>query len=271
SDNLVRQETIETASTVTRIVPESTVNSESNSTVIIAQNNQTEPISSELINLDINYTLQKAINLANSRSGASYNPSSISQRGYRHHYGRSQSVVEGQGSVYESQMHKLSPSEADNTVLPLNRAENATKRLSGHLQSQPEGIQHCIAAQRVPDPFGSVEELHELLPDCEKILGPSQHLQVTQWIEFIDGKEKHDSVNRRMEEKQPTTTQSMAKNSPSNHQQKFQCEKEAKSSEQGQRKSTSHKNLEPGLQNPKDLAGFHGKCFQMARKRRKPD
>ncbi|MBW0505789.1 hypothetical protein O181_045504 [Austropuccinia psidii MF-1] len=77
----------------------------------------------------------------------------------------------------------------------------------------------------------------------------------------IDGKEEHDAFDSRMEEKQPSTTQESSKNSPSSHQQKFQHEKTATSSEQGQRKSTSYKTLHPGLQNPKHLAGCHGKCI----------
>ncbi|MBW0588285.1 hypothetical protein O181_128000 [Austropuccinia psidii MF-1] len=93
----------------------------------------------------------------------------------------------------------------------------------------------------------------------EKIPGPSQHLQVTQWMESIDGKEEHDALNSRMEEKQPSTTQKSAKNSPSGQQQQFQCEKAATSSEQGQRKGTSHKTLQPGLQDAME------NVFQMAR------
>ncbi|MBW0591813.1 hypothetical protein O181_131528 [Austropuccinia psidii MF-1] len=65
--------------------------------------------------------------------------------------------------------------------------------------------------------FQTVEKLHELLPDCDKISGLSQHLQVTQWMEYIDGKEKHDAFNSRMEEKQPSTTQESAKNSPNSN------------------------------------------------------
>ncbi|MBW0504381.1 hypothetical protein O181_044096, partial [Austropuccinia psidii MF-1] len=149
----------------------------------------------------------------------------------------------------------------DNTVLPSNRAENATRSLSGHKESQSQGLKQCISAQNVPDPFRSVEKLHEFLPDCEKIPGPSQHLQVTQWMAFIDGKEKHDAFNSRMEENPPSTTQASAKKSPSSQQQQLQCEKDAKSSEQGQRKGTSHKTLRTGLQNPKDSAGCHGKCI----------
>ncbi|MBW0527658.1 hypothetical protein O181_067373 [Austropuccinia psidii MF-1] len=99
------------------------------------------------------------------RLGASYNPSRSSQKGHRRDYGRGQLVTEGQG------------------------AETATRRLSGHIQSQKEGLQQCIAAQRVPDPCRSVKKLHEFLPDCEKIPGPSQHLQDTQWMASLDGKE----------------------------------------------------------------------------------
>ncbi|MBW0575098.1 hypothetical protein O181_114813 [Austropuccinia psidii MF-1] len=100
----------------------------------------------------------------------------------------------------------------------------------------------------------------------EKIPGPSQHLQVTQWIASIDGKEEHDAFNSRMEEKQPSTTQASAKNSPSSQQEEFQCEKAATSSKQGQKQGKSLKALQPGLQNPKDSAGFHGKCISDGQK-----
>ncbi|MBW0516049.1 hypothetical protein O181_055764, partial [Austropuccinia psidii MF-1] len=257
------QENIETASTATSIIPASTANSDYNDSVIIAQKNQPEPISSELINLDIRNTLQKAMNLANRTS---YNPSRNSQKGYRHDSGRSQSVTDGQGSVNGSQTDRLCHYEADYTVLPSKRAETATRSLSGHIKSQPEGLQQCIAAQIVPDPCIPVEKLHEFLPDCEKIPEPSKNFQVTQWMASIDGKEKHSSFNSRMEEKQPSTTQESAKNSPSSQQQKFQCEKAATISEQGQRQGTSQKTLLPGLQNPKDSAGCHGKCISDGQK-----
>ncbi|MBW0542785.1 hypothetical protein O181_082500 [Austropuccinia psidii MF-1] len=79
--------------------------------------------------------------MASARSGASYNPSSSSQKGHRHDYDRGQSVTEGQGSVYASQSNKLVHSEVYNTVLPSNRAETATRSLSGHIRSHPEGLQ----------------------------------------------------------------------------------------------------------------------------------
>ncbi|MBW0582275.1 hypothetical protein O181_121990 [Austropuccinia psidii MF-1] len=90
--------------------------------------------------------------MPSTRSGASYNPSSSSQKGHRHNYGRSQSVTEGQGSVNGSQTDKLCHSEAYNTLLPQNRDDTTTKSLSGYMKSQPEGLQQCIAAQRVQDP-----------------------------------------------------------------------------------------------------------------------
>ncbi|MBW0568218.1 hypothetical protein O181_107933 [Austropuccinia psidii MF-1] len=124
--------------------------------------------------------------MPSTRSGASYKPSSSSQKGHRRDYGRSQSDTEGQGSVKVFQNNKLSNSEADDTILPLKRADTTTRSLSGQLQSQLEGLQQCTAAQRVPDSCRSVEKLHELIPDCKKTPGTSQHLQVIQWMKSID-------------------------------------------------------------------------------------
>ncbi|MBW0521877.1 hypothetical protein O181_061592 [Austropuccinia psidii MF-1] len=74
--------------------------------------------------------------MPSTRSGASYNPSSSSQKGPKRDYGRSQSVTEGQGSVDDLQINRLCHSEADKAVLPSKRADTATRSLSGHLQSQ---------------------------------------------------------------------------------------------------------------------------------------
>ncbi|MBW0533016.1 hypothetical protein O181_072731 [Austropuccinia psidii MF-1] len=124
--------------------------------------------------------------MPSTRSGASYKPSRSSQKGHRHDYGRSQSDNKGQGSVKDFHNNKLSNSEADDSILPSKRSDNTTRSLSGHLQSKPEGLQPHTAAQRVPDPCRSMEKMHELIPDCKKIGGSSQHLQVTQWMASID-------------------------------------------------------------------------------------
>ncbi|MBW0546947.1 hypothetical protein O181_086662 [Austropuccinia psidii MF-1] len=161
--------------------------------------------------------------MPSTRSGASYKPSNSSQKGHRHDYGRSQSDTEVQG--------------------------------------QPEGLQQCIAAQRVPYLYRSVEKLHELIPDCKKIPGSFQHLKFTQWMASIDGKEEYDAFDSRMEEKQASNTKASAKTSPSGQKQQFQCEKAATNSKQGQREGTSPTALQPGLQVPKYSAGCHGKCI----------
>ncbi|MBW0587191.1 hypothetical protein O181_126906 [Austropuccinia psidii MF-1] len=75
----------------------------------------------------------------------------------------------------------------------------------------------------------------------------------------IDGEEKHDALDTRMEDKQPSTNQESAKNSPSGQQQQFEREKAATSSKQGQRKGTRNQTLQPGLQDAME------KVFQMAR------
>ncbi|MBW0519199.1 hypothetical protein O181_058914 [Austropuccinia psidii MF-1] len=209
---MVRQEKFETASTVTSIIPASTVNSDHNSTIIVTQNNQPAPFSFELVNLERSNTLEKAKDLANR---ASYNPSSSSHTGNRRDYGRGQSGTEGKGSVDDFQTAKMGHSEADNNILPSKQAHTATTSLSGHIQSQPQCIQQCTSVQEVPDPCRPVEELHEFLPDCEKIPGPSQYLHFAQWMAAIYGGEKHDAFDTRMEEKQPSTTQTSAKNSSS--------------------------------------------------------
>ncbi|MBW0562335.1 hypothetical protein O181_102050 [Austropuccinia psidii MF-1] len=117
--------------------------------------------------------------MPSTRSGASYNPSRSSQKVHRRDYGRSQSATGGQGSFDDLQINKLCHSEAYNTILPSNRADTATRSHNENMKSQPEGLKQCISAQRVPDPCRSVEKMHEFLPDCKKIPGPSQHLQVT--------------------------------------------------------------------------------------------
>ncbi|MBW0575399.1 hypothetical protein O181_115114 [Austropuccinia psidii MF-1] len=183
--------------------------------------------------------------MPSTRSGASYSPSSSFQKGNRRDYGRSQPGTEGKGSVDDFQTTKIGHSDADNTILTSRRAYTATRSLSGHIQSQPQSV------QGVPDPCRSVEKLHELLPDCENIPGPSKYLQIAQWMASIDGEEKHDALDTRMEEKPPSTTKASAETSPSGQQQQFQREKAATSSKQGQREGTSPKPYSQGYRIPK--------------------
>ncbi|MBW0563899.1 hypothetical protein O181_103614 [Austropuccinia psidii MF-1] len=76
--------------------------------------------------------------MPSTRSGEIFNTSSSSPKVYINDHGRSQSVAEEKESVKKSQTDKLCHSEADNTILPSNRTDTATRGLSGNLQSQPE-------------------------------------------------------------------------------------------------------------------------------------
>ncbi|MBW0514689.1 hypothetical protein O181_054404 [Austropuccinia psidii MF-1] len=121
--------------------------------------------------------------------------------------------------------------------LPSNRADTTTRSLSVHIQSQPERLQQCIAAHRVPDPLRSVEKLHEFLPDCEKLPGPSRRLQVAQWMAFIDGKEEYCSLSSRMEGKQLSTTQESAKTAPVGRSSNYNVKKQTQAQNKGKGKA----------------------------------
>ncbi|MBW0571493.1 hypothetical protein O181_111208 [Austropuccinia psidii MF-1] len=83
------------------------------------------------------------------------------------------------------------------------------------------------------------------------MFGSSQHMQVTQWMASIDGKEKHDALNSRMEGKQPITTQASAKKSPSNQKKKFQYLNQPQAQNQGKGKAPAPKRYTQGYRNPK--------------------
>ncbi|MBW0580376.1 hypothetical protein O181_120091 [Austropuccinia psidii MF-1] len=81
----------------------------------------------------------------------------------------------------------------------------------------------------------------------------------------IDGKEEHDVFNSRMEEKQPSTTQASAKNSPSNKQQQLQREKQPQALNKGKGKAPATKTYSQGYRIPKIQQDAMENLFQMAR------
>ncbi|MBW0515426.1 hypothetical protein O181_055141 [Austropuccinia psidii MF-1] len=159
---MIRRENIETASTVTTIIPASTVNSDHNSTIIITQNNQPEPISSELITLDIANTLQKAKNLANNQEPA-INP-------------------------------KADPKKVIDMIMAEAKQLQKEKELTPPQKASVEiykAIQKAYNNVLQPKEYQILEDLWKNCMNCyltEEIPGPSQHLQVTQWMTSIDGK-----------------------------------------------------------------------------------
>ncbi|MBW0573240.1 hypothetical protein O181_112955, partial [Austropuccinia psidii MF-1] len=144
-------------------------------------------------------------------------------------------------------------------------AETATRSVSGHMKSQAEGLQQCIAAQRVPDPCRSVEKLHGFLTDSEKIPGPSQHLQVTQLMESIDGKEKHDSFNSRMEENNTPPPKQVPKTAPVASRSNSNVKKQPKAQDKGKGKAPATKTYSQGYRIPKIQQDAMSNVFQMAR------
>ncbi|MBW0490380.1 hypothetical protein O181_030095 [Austropuccinia psidii MF-1] len=200
------------------------------------------------------------------RSGARYNPSRSSQKVHRRDYVRSQSVTKGQGSVDEFQINKLCHSEADDTVLPSNRADTTTRGLSGHIRRHPEGLKQLIEAHGVPDPCRSLGKLHEFLPYCEKNPGPSEHLQVNEWMVSIDGKDEHDAFNSSMEENNPQPPKQVPKTDPIANSSNSNVKKQPQSQNKGKGKALATKTYSQGYRIPKIQQDAMENVFQMARK-----
>ncbi|MBW0574888.1 hypothetical protein O181_114603 [Austropuccinia psidii MF-1] len=166
------------------------------------------------------------------RSGASYNPSSSSQKGNRRDYGRSKSGTEGK---------------------------------YGHIQSQPQSLQQCTAVQEVPDPCRSVEKLHEFLPDCEKVHGLSQYLQVAQWMASIDGKGKMMLLTLEWWKNNPPPPNQVAKTAPVASSSNYNVKKQTQAPNKGKGKAQAPKPYSQGYRIPKIPQDAMENVFQMAR------
>ncbi|MBW0576831.1 hypothetical protein O181_116546 [Austropuccinia psidii MF-1] len=175
------------------------------------------------------------------RSEDSYNPFRSSQTGHRCDYGRSQSVTEGQV------------------------ADTATRSLIGSIKSHTEGLQQCIEPQRVPDPCRSVEKLHEFLPDCEKVPGPSQHLQVTQWIASIDGKKNMMLLTEEWRKINPPPLKQVPKTAPVASSSSSNVKKQPKAQNKGKGKAPDTKPYSQCYRIPKIKQDTMENLFQMAR------
>ncbi|MBW0573327.1 hypothetical protein O181_113042 [Austropuccinia psidii MF-1] len=110
-----------------------------------------------------------------------------------------------------------------------------------------------------------MEKLHEFLPDCEKIPGPTQYLQVTQWMASIDGKEEHSSFNRRMQEKQPSNTQASSKKAPVARSSNSNVKKKPQAQSKGKGKAPATKPYSQAYRIPKIQQDSMENVFQMAR------
>ncbi|MBW0534756.1 hypothetical protein O181_074471 [Austropuccinia psidii MF-1] len=145
------------------------------------------------------------------------------------------------------------------------RADSTTRSLSGHIQSQPEGLKQCISAQRVPDPCGSVEKLHEFLPDCEKIPGPSQHFQFTQWMASIDGKAEQVLSTVEWRKNNPPPPKPVQKTAPVASSSNSNMKKQPQAQNKGKGKAPATKPYSQGYRIPKIQKDAMENVFQRAR------
>ncbi|MBW0529987.1 hypothetical protein O181_069702 [Austropuccinia psidii MF-1] len=79
--------------------------------------------------------------------------------------------------------------------------------------------------------------LHEFLPDCERIPGTSQHLQVTQWMEYIDGKEKMMLLTAELKKNNPPPPKPMPKTAPVASSSNFSLKKQPPAQNKGKGKA----------------------------------
>ncbi|MBW0490578.1 hypothetical protein O181_030293 [Austropuccinia psidii MF-1] len=190
--------------------------------------------------------------MPSTRSAESYDPSESSQKGYRHYYGRIQSVSEGKGSVNEAQTDKLCHPEADNTVLPSNRAETTTRSLSKHFKSQKKILQECTSEQRIVNTSRTLEKLHESYLTVRKLLGhPDTYKLLNGWHPFVE-KNNMILLTEEGRKNNPPPPKQVPKPSLSVQKQQLKCENTATHSEKWQGKSTSHKNIQKRLHKTKD-------------------
>ncbi|MBW0575225.1 hypothetical protein O181_114940 [Austropuccinia psidii MF-1] len=82
-----------------------------------------------------------------------------------------------------------------------------------------------------------MEKLHEFLTDSEEIPGPSQHLQVSQQMASIDGKDQHDALNSRIEENNPPPPKQASKTAPVASSSNFNVKKQPQTQNKGKGKA----------------------------------
>ncbi|MBW0544437.1 hypothetical protein O181_084152 [Austropuccinia psidii MF-1] len=194
------------------------------------------------------------------RSGASYNPSRSSQKGYRHDYGRSQSVTEGQGSVNESQIDRLCHSDTNNPFPLQTQLKIPQQAFVKIYKSSQKAYNNALQHKEY-------QILADLWKNCmnssltvRKFLGNQKTCKLLNGWNPLMEKKKMILLTAEWRKNNPPPPKQVPKNSPNSQKKQFQCKKAVTSSGKGLRKSTSYKALQPGIHNPKDSAGCHGKC-----------
>ncbi|MBW0594185.1 hypothetical protein O181_133900 [Austropuccinia psidii MF-1] len=124
---------------------------------------------------------------------------------------------------------------------------------------------NALQHKRVSDPCRSVEKLHEIIPDCKKIPGSSQYLQVTQWMASTDGKEEYDAFNSRMDENIPSPPKRVPRPAPVASRSNSNVKKQPQAQNKGKGKAPAPKPYSQGYRIPKIQKDAMENVFQMAR------
>ncbi|MBW0519031.1 hypothetical protein O181_058746 [Austropuccinia psidii MF-1] len=108
-------------------------------------------------------------------------------------------------------------------------------------------------------------KLHEFLPYCEKVHRPSQHLQVTQWMASIDGKENMMCLTVEWRKNNPPPPKQVPKTSPVARSSNSNVKKQPKAQNKDKGKEPASNPYSQGYRIPKIQKDAMGNVFQMAR------
>ncbi|MBW0530532.1 hypothetical protein O181_070247 [Austropuccinia psidii MF-1] len=257
---MVRQENIEAASTVTSIIPASTGNSDHNSTVIITQKNQSEPIPPEFINLDISNTLKKAKDLANNQEPA-ITPQAALKKVI--------DMIMAEANLLQKDKGQFMTSKLINyVILKLIILFYLQKELTPPQEASVDKYKASQKAYNNTLQHREYQVLADLWKNCmntyltvRKFPGhPNTCKLLKGWQPLMEKKNMILSTAEWRKNNPPPPKQ-VSKTAPVASSSNCNVKKAATSSKQGQRQGTSHKPLRSGPQNPKDSAGCHGKCI----------
>ncbi|MBW0572341.1 hypothetical protein O181_112056 [Austropuccinia psidii MF-1] len=107
--------------------------------------------------------------------------------------------------------------------------------------------------------------MHEFLPDCEKIPGPSQDLQVNQWMASIDGNENMMLLTAEWGKNNPPPPTQVPKTAPVARSNNSNVKKQPQAQNKGKGKAPATKPYSQGYRIPKIQKDAIENVFQMAR------
>ncbi|MBW0594124.1 hypothetical protein O181_133839 [Austropuccinia psidii MF-1] len=203
--------------------------------------------------------------MPSTRSGASYNPSSSSQKGNRRDYGRGQSGTEGKGSVDDFQTTKMGHSEADNTILP-------SKELTPPQQASVDIYKASHSAYNNALQFKEYQILADLWKNCmNSYLTVRKFLGHPNTCKFLNGwhllMEKKNMMLLTLEwrKNNPPPPKPVPKTAPVARSSNSNVKKQPQTPNKGKGKAPAPKPYSQGYRIPKIQQDAMENVFQMAR------